>query len=100
MPAFICTACGTQYAPSQAPPPRCTICEDNRQYEPGIVAIGPEPHFAIGQRALLVCTAQGNVLWDTIAMLDAATVTLIRGLGGVAAIGISPPHFYTTMGEW
>ena len=125
MPAFICTACGTQYAPGAAPPPRCTICEDERQYvpprgqtwttldalaashfdvyrqyEPGIIGIGAEPHFAIGQRALLVCTAHGNVLWDTIAMLDAATVTLINGLGGLAAIGISHPHFYTTMVEW
>jgi hypothetical protein len=35
------------------------------------------------------------VLWDTIAMLDAATVTLIQGLGGLAAIGISHPHFST-----
>jgi hypothetical protein len=29
-------------------------------------------------------------------MLDAATMTLINGLGGLAAIGISHPHFYTT----
>ena len=119
MPAFICTACGTQYPPSEALPPRCTICEDDRQYvpprgqtwttlealakshfnayrqyEPGILGIGAEPHFAIGQRALLVCTPHGNVLWDTIAMLDAATVTLINGLGGLAAIGISHPHLH------
>jgi hypothetical protein len=49
---------------------------------------------------LLVRTPQGNVLWDCIAMLDDATVTLIDGLGGVKAIGISHPHFYTTMVEW
>jgi hypothetical protein len=125
MHAFICTACGTQYPPSEAPPRRCTICEDERQYvpaggqswstlerlasshrnsfrehAPGIIGIGTEPHFAIGQRALLVCTPHGNVLWDAIAMIDAATITLIRGLGGLAAIGISHPHFYTTMVEW
>jgi hypothetical protein len=125
MAPFICTACGTQYPPSETPPPRCTICEDDRQYvppagqtwttlpalaaghfncyrqyEPGVIGIGALPHFAIGQRALLVCTPHGNVLWDTIAMLDAATVTLINGLGGLAAIGISHPHFYTTMIEW
>jgi hypothetical protein len=40
------------------------------------------------------------VLWDCIAMLDDATVTLIKSLGGLAAIGISHPHFYTTMVEW
>jgi hypothetical protein len=125
MPAFICTACGTQYSPSEAAPPHCTICEDDRQYvppggqawttleklaaghfnayrqyEPGVIGIGAQPHFAIGQRALLLLTPHGNVLWDTIAMLDAATVTLVRGLGGLKAIGISHPHFYTTMVEW
>src|SRR5437588_10508673 len=125
MPGFICTACGTQYAPSAAAPARCAICADERQYvppggqtwttlealaagrfnsyrehEPGLVGIGTQPPFAIGQRALLVRTPHGNVLWDCISFLDAATVTLINALGGLAAIGISHPHFYTTMVEW
>jgi hypothetical protein len=123
MPAFICTACGTQYAESTAPPAQCLICEEERQYVPprgqswttlpalanshmnafheydaGIVGIGAG--FAIGQRALLVRTQGGNILWDCIATLDAATVTLIKGLGGLKAIAISHPHFYTTMVEW
>ena len=125
MDPFICTACGIQYPPSDKAPGRCAICEEERQYvpargqtwttlaslaaghfnsfrehAPGVIGIGTQPSFAIGQRALLVCTPHGNVLWDTIAMLDAATVTLIRGLGGLAAIGISHPHFYTSMVEW
>jgi hypothetical protein len=125
MDAFICTACGTQYPPSSIAPGQCTICEEERQYvpprgqtwttpaaladghfnayrehEPGLIGIGTQPSFAIGQRALVVCTANGNVLWDTIAMLDAATIALIKGLGGLAAIGISHPHFYTTMVDW
>jgi hypothetical protein len=125
MRAFICTACGTQYAPAEAPPPRCPICEEERQYVPpggqswttlealaasrfnayrqyeaGVIGIGTQPPFGIGQRALLVRTPRGNILWDCITMLDAATVTLIEGLGGLAAIGISHPHFYTTMVEW
>lgn len=125
MDAFICTACGMQYPPADRPPGQCTICEEERQYvpprgqtwttlptlaaghfnafrqhEPGVIGIGTEPHFAIGQRALLLCTPNGNVLWDCIAMLDRATVTLINGLGGLEAIGISHPHFYTTMVEW
>ena len=33
-------------------------------------------------------------------MLDAATIALITELGGLKAIGISHPHFYTTMVEW
>src|SRR5947209_10740023 len=94
MEAFICTACGTQYPPSDAPPQHCPICEEERQYipprgqtwttlgalaaghfnsyrqhEPGVIGIGTQPAFAIGQRALLVCTPNGNVLWDCIAML-------------------------------
>jgi hypothetical protein len=125
LPAFICTACGMQYAPAAAPPAQCTICEEERQYvpptgqgwttleaiaarhlnafhqyEPGIIGIGSQPRFAIGQRALLVCTPHGNVLWDCISLLDDATLTLINGLGGVQAFGISHPHFYTTMVEW
>jgi hypothetical protein len=125
MSAFICTACGTQYVPSEAPPTHCTICEDERQYvppggqtwttlqalaarhfnsyrqyEPGVIGIGTQPAFAIGQRALLVCTPHGNVLWDCVAMVDAATVTLINGLGGLQEIAISHPHFYTTMVDW
>src|SRR5215475_9201635 len=68
--------------------------------EPGVIGIGTQPAFAIGQRALVVCTPNGNVLWDCIAMLDPATITLINGLGKLKAIAISHPHFYTTMVEW
>ena len=71
-----------------------------REYEPGVLGIGTQPSFAIGQRALLVRTHGGNVLWDCISLLDAATVTLIKSLGGIQAIAISHPHFYTTMVEW
>jgi len=125
MHAYICTACGTQYAPSQGPPSQCAICEDERQFvppagqtwttlpalaagafnayrqhEPGVIGIGTQPTFAIGQCALIICTPGGNVLWDCISLLDPATITLINGLGGPKAIGISHPHFYTTMVEW
>jgi hypothetical protein len=125
MPAYICTACGTQFPESDKPPALCVICEEERQYvpprgqtwttleglsqshkngfreyEPGVIGIGSEPAFAIGQRAILVRTPGGNILWDCIATLDAATVTLIKGLGGIQAMAISHPHFYTTMGAW
>jgi hypothetical protein len=71
-----------------------------REYEPGLIGIGTQPAFAIGQRALLIQTPHGNVLWDCISLIDAATITLIKGLGGLTAIGISHPHFYTSMVEW
>ena len=123
--AFICDTCGSQFAPSEQPPPSCPICEDERQFvpplgqswttlerlagghfnawrqhEPGIFGIGTQPSFAIGQRALLISTPHGNVLWDCISLVDAATIALIKGLGGLTAIAISHPHFYTTMVEW
>jgi len=125
MAAFICTACGTQYPPSETPPRQCPICEEERQYVPptgqgwttlqsmqlrhfncfrqhedGLIGIGTQPPFAIGQRALLVMTPHGNVLWDAIAFLDEATIAVIKGFGGLKAIAISHPHFYTTMVEW
>ena len=123
MPLFICTACGTQFSESEKPPSQCDICDEERQYvpprgqtwttlealsqsqmnawheyEPGVIGLGAG--FAIGQRALLLQTAGGNVLWDCVATLDSATVTAIKALGGLQAIAISHPHFYTTMVEW
>ncbi|EKM0374215.1 MBL fold metallo-hydrolase, partial [Cronobacter turicensis] len=53
-----------------------------------------------GQRAFLLRTPQGNILWDCIATLDEATKTLVSALGGLIAIAISHPHFYTTMQDW
>ena len=34
-----------------------------KEQEPGLTGIGTQPPFAIGQRALLVQTPQGNTLW-------------------------------------
>jgi hypothetical protein len=125
MPAFICSACGTQYPPSDASPGACLACTDERQFVPtsgqswttleglrkaysnkfrrlarGITTIETTPAFGIGQRAILAHTSSGNVLWDCIALIDDATVDLLNGMGGVSAIAISHPHYYTTMVEW
>ena len=125
MPNFICSACGTQFAESAAAPARCPVCDEERQYipetgqswttletmrvtrrnafrlhEPGLFGIGTEPAFAIGQRALLVRGADGNVLWDCVSFIDDATVEIVRALGGVRAIAISHPHYYSSMVEW
>lgn len=56
--------------------------------------------LGIGQRAILLQTENGNILWDLIAFLDEATVDFIREKGGLKAIVISHPHFYTTHLEW
>ncbi len=126
MPAYICKTCGAQHAESERPPERCIICEDERQYvgwggqqwttlaemteqgyanrlqdaEPGLMGIDTRPQFAIGQRALLVRTPQGNFLWDCISYLDEETVRQVRELGGVSGISVSHPHFYGVMVEW
>jgi len=124
MPIYICQECGTSFAEA-SPPKRCPICEDERQYvpptgqawvtpdelnathvnawrrlEPNLFEIHTEPDFAIGQRALLLRTSIGNFLWDCIALIDDATIDLIRGLGGLAGIAISHPHYYTRCQDW
>jgi hypothetical protein len=65
-----------------------------REEEPDLIGVGVEPAFAIGQRALLVRTPHGNVLWDCVSLLDDAAVARITELGGIAAICMSHPHFY------
>src|ERR671935_1572584 len=125
MDAFICVTCGTQFPPSEDEPERCPICEDERQYVghdgqrwttldelrrdhraeireegPGLLGIGTEPSFAIGQRALLVQAPGGNVLWDCVSLIDDATADAVRALGGLRAVAVSHPHYYSAMVEW
>ena len=123
--AFICTACGQQYPEADAPPHGCKICLDGRQYvpssgqgwttsvalsarhfgiwrmhEPGLYGFGVSPKFAIGQRGIFVDTGEGLILWDLVPFLDDATRQLVRSLGGVKAIAISHPHYYSNLVDW
>lgn len=90
----------------QSPPPHFTTASTNP--DPSLLSPGPPkiqttPKFAIGQRAALLRLPSGcggNILWDCLALLDAATVARIRALGGLAAIAISHPHYYTTHLLW
>jgi hypothetical protein len=125
MPHSICTTCGAQFAMTTTHPEHCPICEDERQYvgwngqnwttlddlridhrtvikpeEPGLIGIGVEPSFAIGQRALLVQAPDGNILWDCIPLIDEAAIAAVAQQGGIKAIAISHPHYYTAMVEW
>ena len=125
MPTYICVTCGTQFPPAERPPEHCPICEDERQYiglqgqqwitleelrtshrnafyaeSPGIWGIGTEPKFAIGQRGLLIQNSGGNILWDCVSLIDDDTITRIKALGGISAIAISHPHYYSSMVEW
>jgi hypothetical protein len=67
---------------------------------PGQWGIITEPKFGIGQRALLVRSGSGNILWDCVSLLDCATVEMVRALGGITAVAISHPHYYSSMVEW
>lgn len=123
--APICVTCGVQYPPTPKPPARCIICDEPRQWvppegqqwttpaalaeehtnrieeaEPNLFAIYTEPHFGIGQRALLVRTPEGNVLWDCVTLLNEATRERITELGGIAAIAVCHPHYYSAMAPW
>ena len=125
MENFICVQCGTQFAETVEPPPRCPICEDERQFvrhagqawttlkrlatdhhnrleeeAPRLLGIGTEPDFAIGQRALLLQSPGGNLLWDCISLLDEKTIAEVNTRRGIRAIVISHPHFYSSMVEW
>ncbi|KAI5812215.1 beta-lactamase-like protein [Pyronema omphalodes] len=58
------------------------------------------PKFGIGQRCFFLKTPSGNIIFDLIAFLDAPTVDFINSHGGVKAIIISHPHYYTTHRAW
>jgi glyoxylase-like metal-dependent hydrolase (beta-lactamase superfamily II) len=121
----LCVTCGTQFPPDQLLPQLCPICNDDRQYIPetgqawmdytaleknfeikmrqwheNLYEFKVSPHFAIGQKAFLVLSPGGNILWDCIPLLDEATIAFIKSKGGLKAIAISHPHYYSTMNHW
>lgn len=122
---WICATCGVQFPLSLDPPAECPICQDERQYvgfqgqrwltpaafaegrrntfeekEPGVWAIHTEPSFAIGQHAYFIETAEGNILWDCVTLLDEATIRRVNDLGGIRHIVVSHPHYYSAMAAW
>ncbi|TKA28217.1 hypothetical protein B0A50_04189 [Salinomyces thailandicus] len=68
--------------------------------EDRMISIWTEPKVAIGQRCILVQTDQGNVLWDCVTYLNDETVDFVKRRGGLKAIVISHPHYYTTHLDW
>ena len=124
MTAPVCVTCGTQFAEADTPPAASPICEDPRQYVPQdgqrwttlrrlrhthhtevradgeLEGIGMSPSFAIGQRALLVPHGARRLMWDCIPLLDDEIAAAVEMRGGLAAIAISHPHFYSSFAEW
>jgi len=70
------------------------------EVEPGLHGITISPGVGIGQRALLVRTPAGNLLWDPTGYVDDALETLVREAGGVAAVASSHPHMFGAQLEW
>lgn len=125
---LVCTACGTQFPTADRQErTTCCICDDPRQFTPPtgqafttldeirsyaknvftpfpcddrFISIVTEPKVAIGQRAILIKHPKGNVLWDCITLIDDETIEKIKAMGGLKAIMISHPHYYTTNVEW
>ncbi|MBA1345292.1 MBL fold metallo-hydrolase [Rhizobium sp. WYCCWR 11152] len=125
MTCFICTACGAQFSERSEPPRACPVCEDDRQFVPqsgqrwtdmaaisrthsviwnqeaqGVHSLQISPAFAIDQRAFLIEGPDGNILWDCLSLVDEASAAQIAAMGGLTAIAISHPHFYSSMVEW
>ncbi|KAF5010457.1 hypothetical protein FDECE_3392 [Fusarium decemcellulare] len=125
---LVCETCGTQFPTADRTKVKtCHICDDPRQFvppsgqsfstleelrkthtneftplasDPRFTFIQSTPKLAIGQRAILIKTPEGNILWDCISLLDDETVARIEALGGLKAIVISHPHFYSTHVQW
>ncbi|KAI7769570.1 hypothetical protein LZL87_003060 [Fusarium oxysporum] len=125
---LVCDTCGTQFPTSDRSTLKtCHICDDPRQFVPpsgqsfstlgelkkkhknewtkcssdeNITFISSVPKLAIGQRAILIKTPEGNILWDCITLLDEETVDRIKSEGGLKVIVISHPHFYSTHVQW
>ncbi|MDR6124448.1 hypothetical protein QFZ87_004045 [Bacillus sp. SLBN-46] len=127
MNKFVCTTCGTQYPDSSRPPSSCMICEEERQYvnpngqawttiekliesqkyknkilleEENLYSITTSPSFGIGQTAYFIKGNDFNVLWDCITYLDERTIEEIHQMGGINAIALSHPHYYSAQIEW
>jgi len=120
----LCETCGTQYAQPATPGMPCAICEDERQYvgwhgqrwttheamrerhtlrmedDDGVLGLGPAPDFAINQRAFVLPTDAGRVLWECLSLVTPEAVAALKAQGGIDLIAISHPHFYAAMVEW
>ena len=127
MKYYVCETCGVQYAKSAVEPSDCKICTEERQYvslegqkwttlnqlvasgqykneitfeEDGVHSIKTVPTFGIGQTAYLVQNRNFNLLWDCITYIDNETIAKINELGGINAIALSHPHYYSSQVEW
>lgn len=127
MSKFICTTCGVQHPERTQEPESCPICIEERQFvnpngqewttliemresgiyknnivkeEENLYSITTAPEFGIGQTAYLVKEDNFTILWDCITYIDQETIDTINELGGVDAIALSHPHYYSAIADW
>lgn len=121
----ICKTCGTRYSAEKYYKGQCSICMDDRQYLSNegqqwvsfsnlsenhaiklkkhteqLYEVRIVPDFAISQRAFFIRSETGNILWDCIPLITWPIVDFIQKNGGIKAIAISHPHYFSLMNEW
>ena len=72
MPAFICSTCGTQYAPTEKPPAACPICDDERQYVPP----PGQGWTTLDTLATMLTTPAGRLVFDRTGLAESFDVDL------------------------
>lgn len=121
---ILCATCGVETA--EPLPETCPVCADERQWVPfhgqiwtsteqhaademhidvveletGAWGLTSDPAVGIGQRSILVQTAEGNLLWDPLGTITDAAVEEVRGLGGLAVVAASHPHMFGVQCAW
>ena len=129
MTIWTCATCAIEHPDTVTPPTECAICSDERQFvpatgqawttrdelaaaglrievrlvEPGLHAVttsGTAEPLGIGQRALLLQTPGGNLLWEPPGFIDEEGVAAVAALGGVAAVASSHPHLTGSSIQW
>lgn len=105
MDNVLCSTCGTYVPHDYNTDLACPICSDERQYIPiggqrwtkenellnthkvsinklseCLYELTVSPNFAIGQRAFLILSPNGNILWDCIPLLDQSAIAFIQSL--------------------
>jgi hypothetical protein len=66
------------------------------ELEPGLLGLGIEPLFALGERALHI----EGVLFDCTPLLDDRSVGAVEAHGGIETIVVSHPHAFGAMLYW
>lgn len=118
-----CRMCGVEYDAGKLPA-LCPICVDERQYlaadrtqhwvdpaqfagrisviepEPGLTSFVVEDGPGIGQHAMIVTTAAGNVMVEPPAAITEDAVRAVRALGPLRAVIASHPHMYGVQSLW